>query len=441
MRLSTSLRLNAQKGLVTPYDPTLTLSLQFATRQAYVSDFGPLPTFTNATTTARTYVGSDGLLKTAAINVPRIEFDPVTRQCLGLLIEEQRQNLTPDSEDFTQATWTKLNVTAASNVATSPDGNTTADSITETSANAQHYANAQPASVTSGTTYTYSVFLKKGTGATAPDWICLLMFTGAFGTKNIAFNVSTGAFGASAGGLTGTSKQYPNGWWRVSVSSAAIATGVFGGAYIAFTNNVNVASAPTYTGQTTSDIFIWGAQFEAGAFASSYIPTTTTSLVRSADVCSITGAAFTGFYNQTEGTMVFKGDRVLGNNFAGISGFPRYISFDDGTVSNRIHLWWYAGPNAYNVTVGGVDSAAITTTAITDGSRFGLSARYKTNDFAVSQNGGAPSTDVSGGLPTVDRAGIGMVGFSGGFINGHIFSIQYFNAIKTNAQLQALSTP
>ena len=202
MRLSTSLRLNAQKGLVTPYDPTLTLSLQFATRQAYVSDFGPLPTFTNATTTARTYVGSDGLLKTAGLNVPRIEFNPITRQCLGLLIEEQRQNLTTWSEDLTQATWTKVNVTATANQTVAPDGNSSADLVAETTANLQHYFYTNAATVTISVTYTASVFLKKGSGATAPDWVVLANLAAGFGTRAIAFNVSTGAFGTAVGGLT-----------------------------------------------------------------------------------------------------------------------------------------------------------------------------------------------------------------------------------------------
>ena len=436
MRLSTSLRLNAQKGLVTPYDPTLTLSLQFATRQAYVSDFGPLPTFTNATTTARTYVGSDGLLKTAAINVPRIEFDPVTRQCLGLLIEEQRQSLMPWSEDLTQATWTKVNVTATANQTVAPDGNSSADLVAETTVSGQHYINQQAVSITSGTTYTYSVFLKKGTGATAPDWVSILMFTG-FGTKNIAFNVSTGAFGASAGGLTGTAKQYPSGWWRISVSAAAISTGVLGGVYICLTNNVNTASAPAYTGQTTSDIFIWGAQFEAGSFASSYIPTVgTVPLVRSADVCSITGAAFTGFYNQTEGAMVFKGiKQALQPTVT-----PSYLTVDDATAGNRIILFG-GGAESGNVNAGGVAQANMGgVTQVAANTLFGISTRYKVNDFAFSLNGGAVSTDILGTVPTVTQMSIGNR-LTLNFMGGHIYSIQYFNAIKTNAQLQALSTP
>jgi len=422
-------------------DPTLVLDLQFARDQAYVSRRGPLPTFTRASVATR--VNSAGLIVPAAIHETRIDYNPTTLACLGLLIEEQRSNLNAWSEDLTNAAWSKNNTAVTGNASIAPDGNSSADLLSETTANAAHYTifSGIPVSVTIGITYTMSVFLKKGTGATAPDWINLFFVTTAFGAKGVAFNVSTGSVGATSGGQTATVKQFPNGWWRVSMTATATSSASQGTLYTSFTNNTNSISSPTYTGQTTSNVFVWGAQFEAGSFATSYVPTTTTSLIRSVDVCSITGAAFTGFYNQTEGAMVFKGDRVLGNNVAGISGFPRYISFDDGTVSNRIHLWWYAGPNNYMVTAVGVDSASINSTAVTDGSRFAMAARYKANDFAVSQNAGAVLTDTTGPVPTVDRAGIGMAGNSGGSINGHIHTIQYFNAIKTNAQLQALSTP
>lgn len=416
-------------------DPALTLDLQFALDAVYFSRRGPTPAFTRAS--SGRFVGPTGLIQVASTNVPRIEFDPITRQCLGLLIEESRQSLMPWSEDATQATWQKLNVTATSNQTVAPDGNSSADLVAETIVSGQHYINQQSVSITSGTTYTYSAFLKKGTGATAPDWICLLMFSGGFGSKNIAFNVSTGVFGTSAGGLTGTAKQYPNGWWRVSVSAAAIATNSFGGVYISFTNNANTTSSPTYTGQTTSDIFVWGAQFEAGSFASSYIPTVGTApLVRSADVCSITGAAFTGFYNQTEGAMVFKGiKQALQPTVT-----PSYLTVDDATAGNRIIL--YGGTaEACNVNAGGVAQANIGgVTQVAANTLFGISTRYKVNDFAFSLNGAAASTDTLGTVPTVTQMSIGNR-LNASFIGGHIYTIQYFNAIKTNAQLQTLSTP
>lgn len=436
MRLSTSLRLNAQKGLVTPYDPTLTLSLQFAARQAYVSNFGPLPTFTNATTTARTYVGSDGLLKTAGLNVPRIEFNPITRQCLGLLIEEQRQNLTIRSDDFGNAAWSKTAISVTSDNGVSPDGTTNADLLSETAVSSGHsvLANTLP-SITSGTVYTMSVFLKKGTGSTAPDWVILSFVTGGFGTVRAAFNVSTGVFGGSTGSFTSSVKQYTNGWYRVAMTATATATTGAGSMILYFSNNTNTFTPPTYLGQTTSDIFIWGAQFEAGSFASSYIPTTTTSLVRSADVCSITGAAFTGFYNANEGTMVCKYDRPS-------AASESHMTIDNGTSNERLVLQFSGITERFGQTNAGGGTSANLDAGFAGAinTRIGHAARYKLNDFAFSCNGASVVTNTTLTVPNVNQLTIGNR-LGGIYINGHIHTIQYFNAIKTNAQLQDLSTP
>jgi len=377
-------------------------------------------------------------LKTAATNVPRIEFDPVTRQCLGLLIEEQRSNLTAWSEDLTQGSWSKTNTTATANQTVAPDGNTTADLIAETTANTQHYLSGSGSNtVTSGTTYTTSVFLKKGTGSTAPDWIIIAFLASGFGSKGAAFNVSTGAVGTTVGSPTVSVKQYSNGWWRVSLSAAATASVPTTGIYIAFSNNANVFSTPTYVGQTTSDIFVWGAQFEAGSFASSYIPTVGTApLIRSADVCSILGAAFTGFYNQTEGAMVFKGSKQALQPAV----TPSYLTVDDASAANRIILFG-GGAETLIVTTSGSPQATLGgVTQVAASTLFGISTRYKLNDFAFSLNGSSPSTDTVGTVPTVTQMSLGSR-LSASFIGGHIHTIQYFNAIKTNAQLQALSTP
>lgn len=428
MRLSTSLRLNAQKGLVTPYDPTLTLSLQFATRQAYVSNFGPLPTFTNATTTARTYVGSDGLLKTAGLNVPRIEFDPVTRQCLGLLIEEQRTNQNSFSEDISNAAWSKYNGTVVSNTETSPDGSVTADLIYPSatgSLTGQVYRTV--AGISSGNSVTVSVFVK----ASGKNFAYLSLIQNSFNPAAY-FNLSTGAITNIAGGATASIKQYSNGWWRISVTSTAGA-----GPYYTVAGSTDSAGSTTNTASGTSGILLWGFQTEVGSFASSYIPTTTTSLVRSADVCSITGAAFTGFYNQTEGAMVFKGSRI------GLqpSPVPGYIQIDDGTANERILLYNSGVSEDYLVTDNGLTSANLSTGAtVPNNTLFGMAARYKNSDFAVSRSGASSVTVASGSVPTVTAFRIGNRNTSG-FHNGHIHTIQYFNAIKTNAQLQALSTP
>lgn len=424
MRLSTSLRLNAQKGLVTPYDPTLTLSLQFATRQAYVSDFGPLPTFTNATTTARTFVGSDGLLKTAGLNVPRIEFDPVTRQCLGLLIEEQRTNLCPRSEEFSDASWSKYNATVSANAGVAPDGATTADLVYPSvtgSLTGQCYR-AIASGISSGNSVSVSCFVK----AAGKTFAYISPIQNSF-SPAAYFNLSTGAVTNVAGGVTASIKQFPNGWWRITATSTA---GV--GPYYVVVGSTDVAGSTNNTVSGTDGILAWGAQVEVGAFASSYIPTTTTSLVRSADVCSITGAAFTGFYNQTEGAVALKYVRPTTANCTA-------LAIDDTTVNERMLSILNSGVERLNV-VDGANASSLDRTAGAINTVIGHAYRYKNLDFAFSVNGLAVVTSITQTVPTPSQMAIGNRQNSI-HLNGHIHTLQYFNAIKTNAQLQALSTP
>lgn len=415
-------------------DPTLVLDLQFARDQAYVSRRGPLPTFTRASAAWR--VNSAGLIVPAAINEARIDYHPTTLACLGLPIEEQRTNRIARSEDITVAPWSSGASLPVANQATSPDGSATADSVSETAVNAQHYILNQ-CSVTIGTVYTASIFVKKGFGATAPDWVVFGFSAAGFGTARAAFNVQTGSFGKSTG-ITSTSVvQYPNDWWRITVTATALATSASGGLLLNFSQNANISTAiPGYTGQTTSNVFVWGAQFEAGSFATSYTPTTTISVVRSADACSIIGSAFTSFYNQSEGTLVFRGiKQALQSTVT-----PSYLGVDDATAGNRIILYGGSAESG-NVNVSGVAQASFggvtQAAALTS---FAIAMRYKANDFAFCLNGGAVSTDTSGTVPTVTQMLVGnRLGFS--FMGGWIQSVQYYNRIKSNAQLQALSTP
>lgn len=415
-------------------DPSLVLDLQFASDQAYVSRRGPLPTFTRASAAWR--VNSAGVIVPAAINEARIDCDPTTLACLGLLIEEQRTNLSIHSENAIAANWGKSNVSVSVDQGVSPGGTVDADLVSETAASGFHTITTPGVATTSGTTYALSLWLKKGTGATAPDWI-LLALSNQFPASVVAFNLTTGAFGSVVGAsFTYRAVSYTGGWWRVVLVSTAALSSTANSLTLYFTNNVNTASAPSYAGQTTSNIFVWGAQVEAGSFATSYIPTTTTSVVRSADVCSIIGSAFTSFYNQSEGTLVFRGiKQALQPTVT-----PSYLGVDDATAGNSIILYGGSAESA-NVDAGGVAQANVggvtQAAALTS---FAIAMRYKANDFAFCLNGGAVSADTSGTVPTVTQMLVGnRLGSS--FMGGWIQSVQYYNQIKSNAQLQTLSTP
>jgi hypothetical protein len=154
-------------------------------------------------------------------------------------------------------------------------------------------------------------------------------------------------------------------------------------------------------------------------------------------VCSIAGAAFTGFYNQTEGTVAIKLVKM-----ATYATNPSYLTIDDNSSNNRFSfLHNISGPNEqFSLTTLGAAQASFTTTTLSPLTVGGYAGRYKLNDVAWCASGGAVATDVTANMPTVTQMNIGNRQ-SAGTMSGWIQSIQYYNTIKTNAQLQALSTP
>ena len=92
-----------------------------------------------------------------------------------------------------------------------------------------------------------------------------------------------------------------NGWYRcIAIGTASAVTGVY-------FNISNTATQLAYSGDGTSGIYLWGAQLEAGSFATSYIPTVASQVTRAADVAVMTGTNFSSWYNQSEGTILSQG--------------------------------------------------------------------------------------------------------------------------------------
>jgi hypothetical protein len=429
MRLGLGIGVPYGSGALNP--DRLSLNLQFAADKTLTARRGPTPTFTRAT--SATFVGSNGLIQSAAINEARFDHDPVTLACKGLLIEESRTNLALQSETFPLPTWVKTNVTTSPNALVSPSGTETADTLVEDTNTSFHYISQQFAKAASSLTYSFSIYYKNASGTRT---VAVALTNGTTSGKAAIFttsgtitatNVNIGG-GAGFTFVSASVESVGSGWYRASIVVTSD-TSTRLDAVVYLNNSTTVISS--YTGNLSS-VYLWGAQVELGSFPTSYIPTTTAAVVRSADVCSITGSNFTGFYNQSEGTM-------LANAFTPASGDRTVLAADDDTANEMIRLRTEGTNPFFKVTDGGSDVVAIDAGTVTANTAFKLIGAYKVNDFASSVNGGSAVTDTAGTIPTVDRMRIGA-GQGGNTMCGCISAIRYFKKRLPDAKLQSLTT-
>ena len=201
------------------------------------------------------------------LNIPRIDYS--LGGCPNILLEPQRTNLATYSEQFDDASWNKINSSVTANADISPDGYTNADRIYDNATSGQHRV-GKNISVVSATTYTFSVFAKKGSLR-----YCYLFTVAGGASDRYYFDLQDGV-SITAGGKI---EDYGSGWYRISAQVTAAATG---NELFAF-NLTDSSSSPTYSGTGTGYHMIYGYQVEAGDYATSYIPTTTASVTRNKD--------------------------------------------------------------------------------------------------------------------------------------------------------------
>jgi hypothetical protein len=367
--------------------------------------------------TATTYTRNNG-----GVFPPRFDYDPVTLAPKGIMIEEQRANLALQSETFDSGTWAKFQATATANATVSPDGATDADALVEDANTGGHFFQ-QFLSFTSGVAYTISLYVKAGTRS----WM-------SYGFPSSAFGASTGGFfDLSGAGALGTANGTPtsrtitavgNGWYRITVTATATATA--GGNVVIAAASAN--GTTSYVGVAGAEaLYLYGAQLEAGAFATSYIPTVASQVTRTADQTSIVAPNFAPWYNQSEGTFVVDASPTNNGCYA--------LAATDGTANEEIILRYASTGTAAIVRDGGAIQANFGTGVLTGKNALA----YKVNDFAVSTNGGAAATDTSGTVPTNNQVSLGAARDGTLNINGHIRSIRYYPTRLSNAQLQALT--
>ena len=370
-------------------------------------------------------------LMTAAADTARFDHDPLTGESKGLLIEEQRTNLIPYSEDFDDDYWTHPRADVYEHVI-APDGTrSAAELVANTSASGGMSIYKQTVTTISSP-FTVSCYFKKGDN----NYAAIFNNDGVGSGANQYFDIFNGAvesgttFGSVSFTIDDASIQdVGNGWFRCSVTITTDATSV---------RSQFAPSLPTGDGSNLSCTiyetrgFLWGAQVEVGSFATSYIKTSgaPAGTVRSADNASITGENFSSWYRQDEGSLY-----VETSTFDTRSGNSR-ITFSDGTNNNRIFT--ANGDYALFVQTNGGIKVEINSNLLIN-QYVKKAIGLKENDFAVSVNGVDPIIDSSGTLPLVDKVGFWNINQSGTQINGHIKKLAYYPQRLTNEQLQNLT--
>ena len=413
-----------QNSLWTRARAVPSLDLRFADNKSLVDAVtgAQLVTFTRAST--GTFVGSDGVLRTAATNEPRFDHNPTTGESLGLLVEEARTNNLLQSEDFS-STWTSSNIAVTTNSVVAPDGTTTADTIAPPAdgLTVTRFLRQNPI-LTTQQAYTLSVFAKVGTATTngitlyVSDSTATNIFRANFNLFTLITSVGNTGWAAP----TATIVPYPNGWYR------CILTGVTSTVHVSLRAQIYLSTFGTVP-DTYGSIHTWGADLEAGAFPTSYIPTTTATVTRAADVASITGTNFSSWYNQTEGTLFFEGINPAVSTAA--------FAVSDGSTNNRLQMETGTNTRVARVVSGGTTQAG-NNIAYTYGASQKFAMSYVTNSINFANAGTLGTEDTSATIPTVDQARIGANPTGANPLNNTIKRFTYW---PTRTTLQAITQP
>jgi hypothetical protein len=299
------------------------------------------------------------------------------------------------------------------NVVASPDGKTTADRLTDTAPNIAHQvtqAFVKAASAIQYTAFTYSKYENLAN-------IYIELASGAGGAGKI-FNVQTGVVGSSVTFGVGFTldafsiEALANGWYKCSIVVTTDAT-----AAVTLTLRMNGSSA--YAGSGTGTNLFWGTQLVTGnqvGLINSYIPTTTVSVTRNADVLTY---PTTGWLNAAAGTLY--AEWFNPNN----SGTYIQAAINDGTVNNNIRIFVSTITTATaDVAQGGGFVSQLSAVALTGAAIAKVVNVYQVNDFAGFGNNTSLGTDALGAIPTVNSLQIGCQ-FSSSQLGHYIRKVSY----------------
>ena len=380
-------------------------------------------------------VSGTPLLRTAAINEPRLEYD-ASGNPLGLLIEEGRTNVLLHSEDFTNANWGKTNLTATANAATAPDNTQTADKLQLNSTTAGVYMVQDNSTSSSGykTVTVYAkdnnagyVILRVGDQPSSADRYLVLV------DLSNGHVVDT-AISGNPLNVSHTVTPVGNNWYRVSVTANLNESGI----RVAITPYC--VSSITHTdgtpenagGAVGNSVYIWGAQLEQGAFPTSYIPTSGSTVTRNKDVVSVPVERFG--YNTSQATVIAYAKSFL-------PSATTYLWEIGSGSADRNFAKAYNQQSLY-VIANSVNTVNLNAGTFTANNYGKLASALKANSFAASLDGGSAVIDNTGAVQLdLPAIAIGQNRSYEETLNGHIKQIQYYPKRLSNTELQLLTQP
>jgi hypothetical protein len=357
-------------------------------------------TFTRGSTATR--VNRNRLIESVAANQPRFDYDPVTGECKGLLIEESRQNLLTNSNtDVEFSNVARPNTWTSGQLA--PDGSSTAKLCITNNRSFKEYITNSVNNVVS----TFSIYLKT-TGS---------IITRTFDLRDISSDTVR---------TTKTITITPN-WQRFDITGTVQSNGI----RVEITGGI-------------LNIFAWGAQLEAGAFPTSYIPTSASTVTRSAEIASMEGTNFSSWYNQTEGTFLFDGtlpfitnDTIIRVPFGVSNGFNFANSMYVSKSSTSLTL-------SFSIINDNVFQSTGTSLPNMTSSNFKIASSVSPRNIYSCGYGGIVNkhSRASAIIPTVNRLTLGREPWNSSPLNPIIGCVKRFTyypkALKPN-QLQLLT--
>jgi len=342
---------------------------------AEVRRFDDLPGLTFTRALAAYGQTSAGALTLFGSGVPRITDK-------GLLIEGARTNLCLQSQTFQNAVWddgTPNNATVATDL-TAPDGTATGQTLTAATGTTLSMRR-QALTTVGSTSYIFSVFIKQGTATSsrirvrdATNGVDVLQATA------VTWSGGTPTIGGTTG-TWGTPIQLAGGWWRIW----GLATTGVGGV------SCSIAIYPD-NASGTGTLGVWQSDLQAGSFPSSPIPTTSASVTRPADVCSI---AVSGLAYPL--TLFAEFERVVDTG-----GSEDYFDIRATDNNNRTRIGVNGSDLAFvQVNQGGADQGSVTVAgSMAVATPYKMAARVNTNSIQIARGGTLGTEDTTATLPT-----------------------------------------